>query len=224
MDVRERSRRLRRRISMADADGSTDPIDGESTSVTEDEWRWEAEATQLRHEALTNIRKSAEHWSVTVTALVGIFGATSFIVGPQQLADVGDPVWRTVALVAVLLAIVATACAAVLAALAAQGVPRSIDILDGAALREQTRLGVMRASERLTRSRLTAVVGLMSILVATGVVVFAGAGGGKAQMIVRFQDGGVSCGVATKADDGALLLNGRRLVRVEQFAVVENCP
>jgi hypothetical protein len=97
---------------------------------------WENEATKQRRTGLARVRGTAEKWQASIATLLGVFGIVAFVQGPDKLADFQKPV--QIALVVIIGATAVFASVAVLlAALAAQGVPRRYPTLTGRQLADQ---------------------------------------------------------------------------------------
>lgn len=119
---------------------------------TEDSRRWQDEADDLRHTALQDIRASAEKWASSISALIGVFSVVAFVKGRDTFANL-EPAARNASAALVIAATVCAASAVALAAFAAQGWPRTFDVLSGDVLANwyQRQLGRAVWSFRISR-------------------------------------------------------------------------
>lgn len=196
-----------------------------------DDRRWEDEAVDVLHSQLADVRGTATAWGAAISALLGIFSVVAFIKGPTAFTSVHGHEADAAALL-ILFAMVLAAGAVVLSALAAQGVPRDVQQLDGWELRFQSGARARAAVTQLAWSRLLAVASALVVVLSIGLTWLAalreGDGASATKVLVVTNGGGVRCGalVATspvlKVKDAA---GATMQVRgVKQIVKVESCP
>lgn len=195
-----------------------------------DDTRWNDEAVELGHGALTKVQDTAKKWGETIAGLLGIFGVVAFVKGPEAFADIpGRTAWVVVAVVA--LAALAAAAAVYTGALAAQGSPARLDPLNGWTLKQLTQARTATATTLLRVSRAFALAAAVLLLAAMAVSWTAtlDARGEKAETfaVVVWDDGSATCG---KLDSDAAGISietdaeTRPLRAVRQVVRVASCP
>ncbi|MER6162039.1 hypothetical protein ABT147_42195 [Streptomyces sp. NPDC001868] len=132
------------------------------------------EAAQAARKAMANdestIRSAAEKWIAAITALLGLFGLAGLVAGKDSFVGLPKGVlW--VAALAALAAVVAAACAIVLANRAAYGWPTVVDVSNDEALERwyvNQRTLVEEAAGRLRTAVRCALVSLAALMVVVG--------------------------------------------------------
>lgn len=174
-----------------------------------DDRRWEAEATELSHRALADVRESAKAWAASIGALLGVGGTVAFVKGEDAFSklsvDEGNVAfWLTVA--AAILATLAIA----LATFAAQGTPQRYRGLDGWTLSKVSRQRAQQAFVWLLWSRVLAVIAAAAVLGGFAIAWKAGIASEDTpeaiSAIAVTDDGKVRCGELQIAADGDLSL------------------
>jgi hypothetical protein len=178
-----------------------------------DDWWWEQEAKELGHTALSGVRDTATKWGATISGFLGVFGTVAFIKGPDAFKDVHADWAAAFAASLVIAATVFASAAVLLAALAAQGVPRAVNQLDGWALKSYHKTQARRARLYLAWSRGLAVAAAMAVITGLSVTWFVVLGERKTntaekpkgQPMIVVRSGRPQCGTLTVAKDGSLL-------------------
>jgi hypothetical protein len=151
-----------------------------------DDRAWRDEALAARHKSLATIQATAAAWEKTIGAVLGTFALAAFIKGPQALSDIPtgpqsamavqlwvlpsvviDPA-RTVGLL-IFVAAALLMIAVVAAAVAAQGVPVWVPILDAVTLQLHTRSASQAAITWLWISRICTIAAAALVFVAMAV-------------------------------------------------------
>lgn len=199
--------------------------------VHPDDAKWEAEADEIRHKALSDVRESAKAWAATVTALLGVGATVGFVKGEDTFAKL-TPAEGNFAFWLIVAAALLAGVAILLAALAAQGTPLRFRHLDGWTLSEVSRESTAKASVLLLWSRVTAVTAALALFVGFGISWQAGIASDDpdegVSAIAATADGVVRCGELGAAAEGALTLvvDGAAMSIREGSTVdtVEACP
>jgi hypothetical protein len=143
--------------------------------LTDDDRRWDKEATELRHTGLSFVRASADKWQQSIAAFLSILGTVAFITGPSSLDEIPGGSVRIAVGLLILGAGVLGVVAFFLASLAAQGSPRWGGYVGGAKLKgwyqTQTRIAV----QYLWISRALAVSSVACVFVAAALSWFSSA-------------------------------------------------
>jgi len=196
----------------------------------EDDWRWEREATDLRHSSLTTVRSVAEKWAGSIAALLGVFSVAAVVKGPEKLADIENGPLQITLILLVGVAAASAFVAILLAALAAQGLPRVVDVLDGVILKAWSQQRARLAIRLLFWSRIVAATAALliiaSALIAWADVAVAGGEQKAAQSVLVVDSSGkVFCG-EIQGTDGALRFAGQTdpLKDVISLLLVDTCP
>ncbi len=175
-----------------------------------------------RDEELPKLRETAEKWGQTVATLLGLFGIAGFIKGRDEISKLDEPAGAALGVV-LLLAFILAAVSTGLAALAAQGIPRSI-LEDRVAANRRT--AADNARVRINYSRWAIVPVMLLLPLAIGITWYAPqkeAGGAKYLVV---QQSGVLCGELERRDDGTLAMksNSTPLTNVTSMTAVDKCP
>jgi hypothetical protein len=182
----------------------------------------------------TRLRSSAEKWTAAVTALLGLFGLSGFVIGKDTFT--GLPLWTTWSAGAAALAALALGVSAVyLSYKAAYGWPVIIDLGNDEQLRtwyadKRARLG--QAAKNLKAGVLLAIMSLTALALAAGLIWFAPRELSKPLVKVTLVTDAQVCGhVLTSTQrsttrimktDGEVTTIPLRQVR--SIAVVTTCP
>jgi len=208
----------------------TDEVD---PTLSEEEY-WEQEATKLRRTGLAEIRSKAEKWETTIGTLLGIIGVVSFVEGPKKLSELERWPAQWVLIGGVALAAALAFLAIILAAKAAQGIPKHFDVLTGPALAQLNAESAENAASDLKRSRYLAIAA--TAVLATGTLLAWGYGLAKdteekVSALVVTGDGAVSCGqLKDQGSQGLALVDEDKTTilkltsNVQQLQVVTACP
>jgi len=171
-----------------------------------DDLRWEDEAVDSVHKQLAEVRTTATAWGTAISSLLGVFTLVAFIKGPDTFTGVKGGEAKAAALL-VLLAAVFAAVAVLLAALAAQGVPRHAALLDGWELRHQTGKRAQAAAVQLGWSRVLGVGAALIVLASIGLTWLAAlreseSSSSTQKVLLVSSAGDVSCGTLVKHGSG----------------------
>jgi hypothetical protein len=210
------------------------PDTPEQWGFAPDDARWEDEATEEHHKGLVTIRASATKWGESIGALLGVFALVAFVKGPESFTDVSGTEAEAAALLVVAAAALAAA-AVLLAALAAQGIPENVRLLDGWALRTLTAARTRSAAKQLGWSRVLAVCAAMLVLFAVGMTWLAALRerdeaepAAQRALLINAAGGEVVCGTLT-ITAGRLTVTPktgkpRDVAAPSQLSVIERCP
>jgi hypothetical protein len=178
--------------------------------------RWSVEANRLAEDALPAIRSTATKWGATVGTLTGIFGIVALIKGRENVDDLTRG-WEITVGVLVACALLFAAVSVVLAALAAQGSVKKIDVT-GEAVRRFYRREATTARWQLVFSRVTAVLAVLLLGTAVGMTWYgpqdAPATENPPTFLAVLEDGSATCG-SLAVSSGPLVLetaDGPRVV------------
>jgi hypothetical protein len=189
--------------------------------------RWAKEAEDARHESLKNARASAEKWTGTISALLGLFSTVAIVSGPDAIKDLGSGVVRWVAVAAIAVSGVLAGISVVVGAYAAQGRLVKLGNLDWDALEDHTVAETDGVRSKLKVSRATAVAAAITLL-AAGLVVAASsaADAGKtasgSSVVIVDGSGGLRCG-RLLVDGGTVKVGGQQVRDVRQVVPVGQC-
>jgi hypothetical protein len=215
------------------SDRSTPPRILRTISVTPEDRKWDELAEQMRMDALPRIRGTAERWTSTVSAITGLFGLVALVKGREDITSLRSD-WRIIAGVLIALALLIALTSIVFAAFAAQGTPRRVEILSGAAVKELYQHGTHIARRQLAWSRISAVVAVLVLGLAIGITWYGPttAASTSLEVMVVSRSGMTACGrlsvenhniavrpTSTAARDPAIPLQ-----RVALIAPVTSCP
>ena len=202
----------------------------EDWGVDPDDRKWETEATELRHKALSDVRETAKAWAASITALLTIGTTVGFVKGGETFADLGGTegnfaFWLVIAAGLLAGAAIATA------AFAAQGTPQRYERLDGWTLSKISRERTRRATVLLLWSRVLAVIAALAVFGGFAISWQAGIGEEESTAINAIavaEDGSVRCGELSSSSDGKLsLVTGDETISVGERSdvdTVESCP
>jgi hypothetical protein len=199
--------------------------------VTDDDWKWEAEAEDLQHKSLSNVRAIAEKWAGSIATLLGIVATVLLIQGPEKLEDL--KVAEPILVVGLSLAAALAATMGLIAAIyAAQGVPRWTSNLDGYRLKARTRELTQKSVVALNLSRAAIAVALVLLLTGTFYILIAEATDSDDSSAdvsaVAVTSSGTYCGTLVLAADGQASLSAGTsqvsLTNATSVAIVDACP
>jgi hypothetical protein len=201
--------------------------------LTGDDRRWDDEALEAVHTSLRDVRAAATAWGATVGTLLGAFGLVAFIKGPDTFTDVKGSAADAAALL-VLGAAVLASVAVLLAALAAQGVPKAVQGLNGWAFWRLTTDRARTAATQLAISRGLTLVAAYLVLGSIGIVWFTtlkDRGDTRSSSAIVLPDrAGAAAVCGTLGVEGGQLTvapahGARRVVRGEAtLTLVDSCP
>jgi hypothetical protein len=191
---------------------------------------WELQATEYSRTSLTRIRAVATAWAATISTLIGLFGVVAVVTGPKAIDDFGDGV-QLFLLMIIGGAFVAAFLAVSWTALAAQGVPKRFRPVTGLKLLSWTREETQKASNRLQKGRVAALIagGLIGVAGITAMAATALAPGAGVNALIKTRDGQIQCGQLKRGTDGSLtavFVGGSLVLRsgIEDATVVDGCP
>jgi hypothetical protein len=170
-------------------------IEVPSGPPTAEDRLWQQKAEAARIAELETMRTAAKDWASTIAAVTGAIGVVSLVKGPDEI-DSLTANWKIAAGVLIALAVLAALRGIVLAALGAQGSPRSYGYAP-AAFRRRYRGETLIAARALQASRALVVLATLLAVAATGIVWF-GTKAEKAEsgrVLAVTTDGTTTCGV-----------------------------
>jgi hypothetical protein len=188
----------------------------------EEDWRWEREAEDLRHQALDRVRDAANKWTSGIAVLFALVSVSGFV-GADALKEVPEGMTRSIVVGGVAVAATLAAIGAVLGSLAAHGTPRRVATLDGATLRASTLQRADNAAGLLLWSRVAVIAALASVAI-SGTLVLS-AGGSQGVNLVITDDRGVThCGRAQAGANSVATVGGYLLHTAKgPVVVVDRC-
>ena len=149
------------------------------------------------------VRGSAKNWLAGVAALYGVFGLTGIAVGKDSVSGLTDQAKACVGL-AVLLGVLAAACAVLCSYQAAYGWPHAVSVANDEEQRawhRERQEYLVIAAERLRLSVMAGVGALLSLVVATAIIWFAPAAAAPTPTVTLVgRDGSQPCGVLLSSD------------------------
>jgi hypothetical protein len=173
--------------------------------MTDEDLLWLQKAEQARISELETIRAAAKDWASTIAAVTGAVGVVSLVKGPDQI-DTLTRAWKQAVGVAAAIAVVSALRGIYLAALAAQGSPRSFGY-NPATFRRRYRLETLSAARALEVSRALIVIATLAAACATGMLWFGTAKQvPSARVVAVTADGTTACGVLSVAQSGAITI------------------
>jgi hypothetical protein len=205
------------------------------SGITAEDAYWDAEATKLRREALTNIRATAEKWTGAIGSLLGIFGIVVLVKGPDDIAKLSSDWMRYSSAALIGVAVIFAFLATLSSAFAAYGFPRQM-IIEGTTLRSIHRQLAMKSAVLLYASLALVFMSLVSLGVAIG---FSWLGDRQTEstgtkILALTSSREVFCGDAVQGPNGNLALqikdadgNVSReidLAGSNSVSVVDHCP
>jgi hypothetical protein len=201
--------------------------------ATPSDVRWAQRADELEYNALSRVRSTAEKWTASLGAILGLGGTVLLVKGREDISTL-ETTYQVLVGVVLLAALGVALAATVVGGLAAQGTPRNVRWPSGTKLRRWEREQALSAIGRLRTSRVLAIVAVGLIVVAVGLTWFGEAEStSKPPTVVVLQESGsVLCGrlVAgetagavqlSTTDGGATALQGGDVVSV---VPVSGCP
>lgn len=192
--------------------------------------KWAEKAQELEFSSLDRVKAAAEKWATSLAALTGVFGIITLIKGPEDISKLTSPCQVAVG-VALLLAVVCAFSSILLAALAAQGIPKR-NWYSGPVVRKKSGLAADRAAKYLFWSRVLVAPVVIALAVAIGTTWFGDRppdSKSRSAVLAVQRSGAVLCGqlmadergnVALKVKDQSLTI----LKEVESIAMIEKCP
>ncbi len=193
--------------------------------------QWEDRAQLAVLDELPRVRRVAERWTTTLSAVIGIFGLAAMFKGRQDFTGMQAPYPQLIG-AAFSLAALCALSAVVLAALAAQGSPRkSKGPLTGATYQSWSRQQAHEASNRLRYSRVLSVIAVVWLLLAAGIGWYAPTAS-TSQVLVVGRDGTIACGKLSVPHGGVVKLetsNGGTslempVIDISTVVPVSSCP
>jgi hypothetical protein len=137
---------------------------------SEEERLWQNKAEEARLSELETVRTAAAGWGSTIAAVTGAIGVVALVKGPDQINDLTHG-WKILAAVLVGLAVLTVLRGILLAAIAAQGSPRSFGYAPRE-FRSRYRAETLLAARALQVSRALVVLATLFGAAAIGVVWF----------------------------------------------------
>ena len=173
--------------------------------LTDEQLLWLRKAEEARLGELETIRTAAKDWASTIAAVTGVVGVVSLVKGPDQL-DTLTRGWKQAVGVVIALAILTALRGIFLAALAAQGSPRSFGY-NPTTFRRRYRSETLFAARALEVSRALVVIATLSAACATGMMWF---GETKpvqgARVVAVTTDGTTTCGTLGVGKGGTITI------------------
>ena len=191
-------------------------------SQEEDEY-WQARLLDARHGQLDTVRKAAASWSTLFTATLGLFGTVTFVSGLTALDDLASGTRLAVRWLIVAAAVL-TLAATILAASAANSMPRVGNDLTVNTYQSKNKAA---ATAALTRLRIAMGLGAAaaSVVIAGSIVVlFADKSPSPPTHLLVVVNGKTYCGTPTRSADGALRLGATSLDGASLVTTVTACP
>jgi hypothetical protein len=197
---------------------------------SEEDWRWEKEAEDLRHNSLTNVRGTAEKWAGSIAALLGVFSVVAFVQGPEKLADIQNG-WIAIFVIILTVAGALLAAAAVyVAALAAQGSPEWVQMLGGQDLKDSIAAKTNTAIGQLVLSRRFAIAAALLVIAGSALawidVLLPSEQSTNGRPALVTANGDSRCVRVITDENGALRIAGsdNAITQVSHITLVEACP
>jgi hypothetical protein len=226
----------------------TQPQTQPARRVTPDDEQWEKEAVDAQHKSLATVQATAASWEKSIAAVLGAFALVAFVKGPAALTDIPtgpksgmaiealglgtviDP-GRTVGLL-IFVSAALVMFAVVSAAIAAQGVPVWVSVLDGFALATRTRDASISSIKWLRASRAATVLGaavLFGAMAIAWLAVLDKPAELKTQSAIVSNASATVCGELRAKSGGALEVAPKDGTPVavgptSQIVLVEKCP
>ncbi len=195
--------------------------------------RFQAAAEDYQINALTNIRSTAEKWSGTLTALLGISGTVGVVAGPSLLKDIPDWGILPAFIVRIIVAIftigagAAAGWALLLAARAAQGAtPQAYDDWGGERLEQETASRSEIAARQLKCSRIWGLVAAILVFIVGVIALLSAIPAAASQsqsMLVVTIDGEVFCGPLVGDSSAVRTVGGAVTGKVATALPVDSC-
>jgi hypothetical protein len=166
--------------------------------------KWAKRLESITFDALSNTRAAAVKWASTITAVTGVFGIFALVKGRSDITALTHG-WELVVAGLFLVAVLCLLRSIVLAALAAEGTP-TFESVDTTNIRRKYSHATAVAAFQLVGSRVLAVVAMLLVTAAVGIVWFAPSASAPALSYVSTSDGTLMCGALSVGVDGKLNL------------------
>jgi uncharacterized membrane protein len=114
---------------------------------------WQTDLTAAQHSQLRDVRAVAASWATSLALVIGIVGTASVIFVPKTLDKFNDPDLQHAVFWLALIGGVAALVALIFAILAAQGWPKSDDLMDAGRYEEHVVTGAKKTAWLLKLSR-----------------------------------------------------------------------
>lgn len=189
---------------------------------------WEEAAGEMRLGALSRTRIAAEKWGQVVAALVAVFGAVSFVKGPDVIPGLSSAK-GSIAVGLLALAGLEVLVATLLAGIAAHGIPQATSQLDGYVLKQWSRAQAVRARRLLRWSRFLGLAGGVTVLfggIFVSVAHLQSSATVNGEVYVVIGPSGVGCGPLQlgAGTPPVLSIDGVPLINAVQVEKVSTCP
>lgn len=191
-------------------------------SQEEDEY-WAGKLRDARHGQLDTVRKAAASWSTLFTATLGLFGTVTFVSGLTALDDLPSGTRLAVRWLIVTAAVV-TLAATILAASAANSMPRVSNDLTIDNYQAQNKAAATAALTRLHIAMGLGAVAASVVVAGSIVVLFSDKSKPPAAHLLVEVNGKTYCGTPTRAADGTLRLGATSLDGASLLTTVTSCP
>jgi hypothetical protein len=219
-------------------------VNGAGGPLSEDDERWEEEATDARHQALDNVRATAKEWGTSIGLILGAFTTAAFLKGPEALKDVPGAGFKLTAfgiityepapivLLSVLGGALVLAFALAAAAFAAQGTPGWSEQLTGQVYAVKSMEATKASIGWLLTSRLATAAAAALILLGMAVAWTADLNRPTTDQTTSAIVGAGAvaiCGVLATGPDGAVSVTPkgsapRDVDPTASVTIVESCP
>jgi hypothetical protein len=166
--------------------------------------KWAKRLESITFDALPNTRAAAVKWASTITAVTGVFGIFALVKGRSDITALTHG-WELIVAGLFLVAVLCLLRSIVLAALAAEGTP-TFDAVDTTNIRGKYSHATTVAAFQLVGSRVLAVLAMLLVTAAVGIVWFGPNSAAPALSYVSTSDGTLMCGALSVGVDGKLNL------------------
>jgi hypothetical protein len=191
-------------------------------SQEEDDY-WAGKLLDARHGQLDTVRKAAASWSTLFTATLGLFGTVTFVSGLTGLNDLPTGT-RLAARWLIVAAAVLTLAATILAASAANSMPRVSEKLTSDTYQSANKTAATNALRRLRIAMGLGAVAASVVVAGSIVVLFSDKSSPSAPHLLVEVNGKTYCGTPSRAADGTLRLGAAPLDGASLVTTVTTCP
>lgn len=188
---------------------------------------WAKKAEDLQLNSLERIKSTSEKWLGTISSLTGVFGIVALIKGPSDISQLSSGL-RFFVVGMVILAVISTFLSIILAALAAQGVPKKM-WATGSVIRDVYTQEADKALFRLNWSRflvIPAVIALGLAIISTWIGTWSTLSE-PTNYVVIYKNGDVVCGHLASNKNKLILVgnNGPKILKnIKSIDIIKHCP
>lgn len=188
---------------------------------------WAKKAEDLQLNSLERIKSVSEKWLGTIASLTGVFGIIALIKGPSDISELSSG-FRASVVILLIIAVVSTFLAIILAALAAQGIPKFV-WATGSVIKKAYAQEADKALYRLNWSRFLVIPAVITIGLAIGLTWYGtwNTPSKPTKYIAIYSTGEVMCGQLANSQGQLALMddnNIRVLENIESLNTVDSCP